>query len=408
MNYAFVRRMTAFVLFLNVFMTESVFRYRDYADKSIDLQVMLKMGVWTATFLYTLYFYRLWAGKMLRIDNALQVVLLVMILASCFYAPNFSYSFVSAFTLFSVLFLLLLCSSVLTKREILLQMIYGCTAVVVLSIIVYYVNPSFGRMPEFTDQGIVPGRRLSGIAGSANAVGYISAMCILCLYYYRNYMQAKIPLIYWVTIVVNFAGLLMSNSRTSLTAMMLAIIVASLMRASPARFAALFLSLSIAIVFFTFVDYDALFAALARSGDASEITTGTGRTAIWAVTVDMILQSPLIGWGYASSNYLLPAAINDVGFSASHAHNAYLQVAHSIGLIGLIVFLGVLFTKVYYSVKSGEQVNLALTVFLMLNGMTEPVAFQGVATTTTLALATVLALNYDDDKINETRNPAHQ
>lgn len=393
---ASMRKWAKWLLFLNAFLIEAVFRQRAFDDKSIDFQVTLKLILWGIVIGFCTLQYRRWGHKLLRIDNVFQLLLLTDIIASCFYSPNPSYSFGCAVSLIAVLFLLLASSSILTNREMLQPIIYGCTLVAALSIMVYFVNPNFGRMKEWVGAAHIPGGRLTGITGAANTMGYISGLSLLALYYYRLYLP-KMPRfisVYWLFVLFHVAALYMSNSRTSMAALAISIAVAGLMRPTNLRLAALFLGLCVGIIGLSAVSSNDLFSMLARSGEASEIESGTGRTAIWKVTMDLIAERPWFGWGYSASTYLLPQHAAQVGFSVNQTHNAALQVALSIGFVGLGLFITLLLIKLYYSIKSGEQLNVAFIIFLLIDGITEPIAFCGVATTTTLALAMVLALNY--------------
>jgi O-antigen ligase len=391
---ALVARCTQILLFINTFAAETTFRLRAYDDKSLDLQVLIKLGVWAATLVFCVAFFRLWGKRMLRVDNFFQVVLLALIVLSCFYAVNVPFSLACAFSLIAVFCLLFMSSAVLTNREIIAPIIGGGTLVSVISILVYFLIPEFGRMKEWHGGELVPGPRLAGITGTANVIGYISAFSCMALYYYRRYLPQKIPLSFWVVLAINVLALVMSNSRTSMLALAGAIAIAGLFRASPAKLASLFAGVCVVIIFCLTADLHTVFALLSRSGDASEILTATGRFSVWEVALKLIAERPLLGWGYGSMNFVLPALSSEVGFAAAHAHNAFLQVFLSIGLLGLCCFILVMGLKIYFSVKSKDQLNIAAIFFLLIDGLTEVIAFQGPATTTTLMLAVVLSLNY--------------
>ncbi len=407
LNRGFVYNTTKWLLFLNVFMTAAVFRIRDYADKSIDLQVMLKLGIWGISLIFCLFCYRLWVKKLFQIDNVLLIPLLMLIIASCFYSLDRAYSLASAFSLVAVLFMFFMASAVLTTQEFLQQIIRGCTTVVAASIAVYFIDPEFGRMKEWVNGVLTTSTRLSGITGAANACGYIAAMALLVLCYYRK-LPTHTGIIYWLCIGINVAGLIMSDSRTSMAALIFSLLITSAITTSKARLAAFCLFICIALVSLATLDMDSVFQMLSRSGDIYEISTGTGRTAIWAVVVDLIHQRPLWGWGYASSNILIPEAAVDIGFTAGHAHNAFLQIILSVGYIGLALFAAILLIKIYFSFISRELVAFALISFLFIGGLTEPIAFYGPASTTTLALATLLALNYRHNHGSQTRYPSYK
>ncbi|MGB4058176.1 MAG: O-antigen ligase family protein [Alphaproteobacteria bacterium] len=307
----------------------------------------------------------------------------------------------------AVFSLLFLASSVLTNSEIVLQLILGCTLVATLSIIAYYVIPDYARMKEWHGNLHLPGKRMAGITGTANAVGYITAMCLMALYFYREYLPKRLPLRYWIFVALNLFALIMSNSRTSMVALIGAIIIGKIVKLSSQRLMIFFTAICLAIIFIATVDLDFVFSLIARSGEAEEIKTGTGRSKIWDTVFRLIGEKPIFGWGYGSSTFILPAESKVIGESVTSAHNSFLQVLLSVGFVGLFFFILVMGTKLYFSLKSKEPLNIGFISFLLINGMTESIAFQGVATTTTLVLAIVLALNYrtEDD---ETSDTAHQ
>jgi O-antigen ligase len=398
-KYDFVVKATACLLFLNTFFIEAIFRTRDFADKSMDFQVILKTVLWVITFIFCVSVSRLWIKKLLRIDNFFQMLLLAVIFISCTYAPNPFYSLGSAFSLVTVIFLLLLSSVVLDNRGIIRQIILGCTLVTALSIIVYFAFPDFGRMKEWDGAFHVTGKRLTGITGSANTAGYIAAICLLALYYYRLYLPRPLPLTYWLCVVINLAALLMSDSRTSIIALVVSIGIAGIIcNPTPARLAALCFGVCLAIIGLFTLDLDAMFSLLARSGNASEIETGTGRTLIWKVVIELIREKPLLGWGYSSSVALLPDRTKGIQDIVTSAHNVVLQILLSVGFVGLFFFAVLMLLKTAFAIRSRNPLNIAFIFFLLIDGLTEAVAFQGVATTSTLILATVLALNYKDEK----------
>jgi O-antigen ligase len=235
---------------------------------------------------------------------------------------------------------------------------------------------------------------MAGISGAPNTLGYIGAFCLLALYYYRTYLIGKIPLWFWSFVAINGIALLASNSRTSLASLMGAIMIAHILRFNPALLAGFFIVVCTGIIVAFNLDYDALFTLLSRTGDPTEITTGTNRSMIWAESLRLIAERPVLGWGYASAVYVLPAHSNEIGFAITQAHNAFLQILLTTGIVGLALFLGTFAVKAYFAFKAKDSLNIAFILFLMFVGIMEPIAFGGTATTSTLVLATVLSLRY--------------
>lgn len=397
---------TQWLLFLNTFVAESIFRQRDFADKSIDFQIVLKMGLWAATFLFSMYFIRFWVGSLFRVDKFSEVLMLVVVLVSCLYAPNIPYALAAAFSMIAVFSLFFLSSAILSNREILRNIILGSSLVSFLSLIVYYAVPDFSHMKVYSEGEIILSSRMSGIAGSPNSAGYIAAFCLLALYYYRRYFPQKVPAYYWPLVVINSAAWFLSNSRTSLAALILSIILAGFARLSSTKLAVVFLGVCAGIVFLSIVDVNTIFAMLARSGDASEITSATNRTIIWSTVLDLAAERPLLGYGYGSGTFVLPAKSDVIGFSVTQAHNAFLQVLLVSGIVGLFFFTMMLLIKMYYALKQKDQLNIAFLCFLMVGGLTEAVAFGGTVAISTFALATVLSLKFNEK--NETSSYSHQ
>jgi hypothetical protein len=152
-----VAGITKGLLFFNAVIAESILRHREFAEKSIDFQIIVKMGMWAITFAFCAYCFRLWVGKLTRIDKFMEVLFLAIVVVACFYAPNILYSLASAFSLFSVFFLLFLSSALLKNKEILWPIILGSTLVSAVSIVVYFVNPEFGRMMSYMEMFLSPG-----------------------------------------------------------------------------------------------------------------------------------------------------------------------------------------------------------------------------------------------------------
>jgi O-antigen ligase len=394
------------LLFLNTFVAESIFRQRSFTDKSIDFQIIVKMGLWAATFIFSMYFIRLWAKSLFRVDKCSEVLMLVVVLVSCLYAPNIPYALAAAFSMIAIFSLFFLSSAILSNREILRNIILGSSLVSFLSLIVYYAIPDFSHMKVYSGGEIIVGSRMSGIAGSPNSAGYIAAFCLLALYYYHRYFPQKVPAYYWPLVGINSAALFLSNSRTSLAALILAITLAGFVRLSPTKLATVFLGVCSGIVFLSIVDINEIFAMLARSGNASEITSATNRTIIWSTVLDLAAERPLLGYGYGSGTFVLPAKSDVIGFPVTQAHNAFLQVLLVSGIVGLFFFTTMLLIKLYYALKQKDQLNIAFLCFLMVGGLTEAVAFGGTVAISTFALATVLSLKFNEK--NETSYYPHQ
>jgi O-antigen ligase len=136
---------------------------------------------------------------------------------------------------------------------------------------------------------------------------------------------------------------------------------------------------------------DQIFAALSRSGHADEITTATGRAAIWSVVIEMWSQQPLHGYGYASALAILP---NDprLFHAAAHAHNMYLELLFAGGVIMLGLVLYAIWQTLRQTLRSGGINEAALLLFFLLRGLTEATPFSGMASFSSIAFSLTIAL----------------
>jgi O-antigen ligase len=96
-----------------------------------------------------------------------------------------------------------------------------------------------------------------------------------------------------------------------------------------------------------------------------------GRTGLWSYTIPLILQKPLLGYGYYSSRFVL---INEF-YWAGHSHNSFLEVALSTGLVGLALVAVFTIYFFYSLVKTGDQLLLGLGLFCYISGMLSTLLF---------------------------------
>jgi O-antigen ligase len=107
---------------------------------------------------------------------------------------------------------------------------------------------------------------------------------------------------------------------------------------------------------------------LAKSGDPEEITSATGRAGIWAKTVQLIQDRPILGYGAATSKVLLQ------DFSG-HAHNLVLAVALSTGVCGGLAVLMMCLSRVGQLFRRYHPMADSLALFILINGLFEDAIF---------------------------------
>jgi O-antigen ligase len=107
-----------------------------------------------------------------------------------------------------------------------------------------------------------------------------------------------------------------------------------------------------------------------------DVTTLTGRTLIWQVTLNMWERNPLFGYGpdlWDAKMGLAYAPV--VGFAAPHAHSQFYQSLGEAGIIGVVGLLVYAMALLAYGVLYGNATNgvaSALVAAMLLRGITEP------------------------------------
>ncbi len=117
--------------------------------------------------------------------------------------------------------------------------------------------------------------------------------------------------------------------------------------------------------------------------------TFSGRTFIWAASIDAIQRKPVLGHGLGALFWhegVSPETAEiwrQVGFPNSHAHNGALDLALQIGLVGLAVFMVLWFStfgRAWHALRSKPELGIwvvSVLVVQMFMSLSEDVYFGG-------------------------------
>lgn len=249
------------------------------------------------------------------------------------------------------------------------------------SIVTAFVLPPIALQANYA--GVIPklDTRLWGLGSNPNAIGPLAGVFLLLLAHrpYRN------RLLQWFGIALGLGVLAWSQSKTAWGGALLAFVVLwyGRLRATPTgvraqgramrHFAApivislagLFLVAAAAFLMVFTNTYDTL------ANDA-QVTSLTGRTAIWQVAIDTWQASPFFGYGSSMWDAEFRRAI-DMNF-AYNAHNQFLQtlsVAGSVGMVGLVVYTFLLLRYSYAANRATRGLAMALFALLFVRYFTE-------------------------------------
>jgi probable O-glycosylation ligase (exosortase A-associated) len=71
-----------------------------------------------------------------------------------------------------------------------------------------------------------------------------------------------------------------------------------------------------------------------------------GRTIIWRRGIDMMLENPVFGVGANAFHIAEGLSHADIGGKWSTAHNSFIQIGAELGVIGLLLFIGLIYTSI--------------------------------------------------------------
>jgi len=205
-----------------------------------------------------------------------------------------------------------------------------------VSLIVYFVDPSFGRMYNWQGDYLVQGTRLTGILTSANGAGSTAALGLaLALVLRRRCRELR-----WngLAALIMALTLLLTNNKGAMIALVACISCVYVIERRSVFRLALLVAAAAASTIIVSLYGEALFAFISRSGSSDEVASATGRDRIWSVVIKMWLDEPIFGYGWGASLTILPTH-PALTMAAANAHNLYLEILFASGIVGLSVFV---------------------------------------------------------------------
>ena len=225
-----------------------------------------------------------------------------------------------------------------SQVELLSLVSWLLAGIVCASVLFALLEPSYGLDPE-------RGNAWRGVFTTKNELGRMAAFAI-AVWLLRAFIDRRDSLLSLGVVAVSTLTLLESSSSTGLLAVIAVIVVYALLPALRTHAsvavptAALFISGSFLAMVWLAAHPNAILSGVGAD------TTLTGRTALWGVVWQMISIHPWLGWGYGAfwQGAAGPSAFvwSAAPWHPAHAHNGFLDVWLGIGLVGLVLFVGML------------------------------------------------------------------
>lgn len=339
-----------------------------------DAQSVLKFAVWASGLVLVL-----WRGALLKRalahpPTAALFVFGVWATLTTTFSSIPVYTFAAGVSFLGIWVIATSFAAAVDERRGLLVISASLLFALALSLLLYLVIPD--RVMTPMEGGKI--LRLSGLFGSPNNMGRAAALALLLTVLLWRVLNRGTAI--WVTLVslaICGSCLYLSGSRASALGLVVGVAIVFLGRRPFWTSAAAVVAICATLLyFFEPLARDAVVAAISRSGSVSEVTTFTGRTEIWSFVMSMIEKSWLLGYGFASTRDLIPAGyFGAFGWTTTSAHNLWLQVWITTGLIGLVVVVSGQLAWLREAVQRHDPIRDAVVAFVLVVGLFEASAF---------------------------------
>lgn len=237
----------------------------------------------------------------------------------------------------------------------------------------YWVGGLFG-----SGAGIVAlflGTRSVGFGQDPNFFGLIQASMIpLTVYYRRHAVTREARWLYTVALVVVLAGAAGAGSRSGLIGGALAIVGTMVTRPGlrPGRR----VLVGMGAIVLAGIAFVVGFVANPNNLQRGFADRGAGRVDLWNVTIALIRENPLWGYGFGQIKTLVPPnllltpgsqRLNELRPDVS-AHNTWLDILGDLGIVGMLIFLTVIVVALIGFARPRwlQTRELSMTLFVMM------------------------------------------
>jgi O-antigen ligase len=225
------------------------------------------------------------------------------------------------------------------------------------------------------------GASARGVFNHKNRLGAAMALALLIEWYIPE--QSRWRKVIKVLSLTLFAALLIySNSMTSIVTLAVTFLIMWSFSIIYRRYKLLvpvllpLLLVAGLLLGATGVSVGSLTGSMGRSSDL------TGRTELWSSIASMILERPVLGYGFSGfwegASSEASVVESNIGWSPSYSHNGYLEITLSLGFVGLLLFLWILrtgFRRALFYAENPQSISdlwpLAFLVFFTIHNLAE-------------------------------------
>jgi O-antigen ligase len=347
------------------------FRARAVGDTGLDFQNSFKLIVWTCLFFVSLISWRRYISYCYSLAGFAITTLSCLMVVSSLWSLSPFYTLACGLGFVSYVGLGALAARYLTVDTVLVVLMGSLAVFVSLGFL--FAGTDLAWLPPSSEETVY---RLQGLAATPNGFGHASAIYIaasaLCLW-----RRTLSPVMCALNLGLGLTGLILSGNRTIQIALVGSVILVLIRSNKALRLKAILASIVPALGVAIYAagmapDFTSIMRLMSRTGAENEILTLTGRTEIWSTAFHLFIERPVLGWGFNATEALM---MNNVPLhfygSMVNAHNMYLQLALSLGTVGLLLCLTVTLCFMRAYVIDPLPLRDFLFFIFFINGLTE-------------------------------------
>lgn len=386
-----------------VFINESVFRTTNVEQFAFDWQIALRLALCGCCGLYGLAFCQHMVHWQ-QFPAVLAAVFVAWTLVTVPFAISLNYAAASSISLICFALFAPAVVAEVGGRRFALSVYAGLLVYMVGSWLVHFIDPDVNSIAVDLP-GVEFVARMGGLNSSNGTGRQAAALWGMTL---ALWVARAVPLrVLFLAGALALVTLKATDSRTAMLAALAAtgVVIAERLGRRNTLTIAVFAGLAAAVGMLLLsngppgVTADGFFSQFSRSGEADEIYHMTGRVELWEFVVACIRSSPVFGYGWGCTRFLLI----DGHFATHHAHNLILNVTLGGGVLAGALVASTLVGLIGRGLSEPNLFPDVVTALVCVGGMADAVMLNPVPDSHTLMWMAALhwrslgaSLRYDE------------